>query len=149
MSTVLRLHRLPVVDFGHPPDPPAPQSRVLVAVPPAVDGSLDESSLASQARIQLRQCPSNGVALGLVVQAVTFVRVLGAAGTWIYAVLRLEVLGKILNVDRFNVAADGVLHLHAITRVLESNPLDAVRVLPDHQRSRRWNGTWSSVGVYV
>ena len=51
---VVGLNRLAVVHLGHPTHSSTPQSRVLVAVPPAVDSSLDESTLTAQAWVQLR-----------------------------------------------------------------------------------------------
>jgi hypothetical protein len=43
------LNRLTIVDLGHSADTSTPQSRVLVAVSPRVDSSLDQSSLSTQA----------------------------------------------------------------------------------------------------
>jgi hypothetical protein len=47
----------------------------------------------------LCQCPSDCVALGFVVQAVAFVLVFGAASARVHAVLGLEVLRKLVDVD--------------------------------------------------
>jgi hypothetical protein len=83
---------LAVVHLGHSSDSSAPKPRVLVAVPPAVDGPLDQPALASQARVQLRKGPAYGVALGLVVQTVSLVLILVATRSWVDTVLRLEIL---------------------------------------------------------
>lgn len=103
----------------------------MVAVSPAVNRSLNEASFASQARVELCQRPADRVTLSLVMQTVAFVLVLGAACAGVNAVLRLEVLGKFFDIDGLDVATDGVLHLDAVTRVLESNPLDPILVLAD------------------
>ena len=47
------LNCLAVVDLGHPSDAPTSQPRVLVTVPPAVDGPLDQATLSTEARVQL------------------------------------------------------------------------------------------------
>jgi hypothetical protein len=78
----------------------------------------------------LRQCPANRVALGLVVQPIALVLVFGATCARVYAVLSLEVLRQLVDVDRLDIAANGVFHLDAITRVLERYPLHSVLVLP-------------------
>lgn len=140
---------LAVVHLGHPPYSSTPQSRVLVAVTPAVDGSLDQPTLATQARVQLRQCPADGVALGLVVQAVTFVLLLVAACARVDAVLSFEVLGQLVDVDRLNIAADGVLHLHPVAAVLERDPLHAILILADNQWRSRRNWSRCSIGVHI
>jgi len=97
----------------------------------------------------LSQCPTDSVALRLVVQAVTLVLVLGATGARIDAVLSLEVLGKLINIDRLDVTADRVLHLDPVTRILECDPLYAILILPYYKRSRCGNGTRCSIGVDV
>lgn len=104
----------PVVHLGHSPYTSTPQPRVLIAVAPAVDCSLNQASLASQAGVQLRESPANSVALSLVMQAISFVVLLGAACAGVHTVLRLEVLGKFVYIDRFYVAANRVLHLDAV-----------------------------------
>ena len=140
-------HRLAVVHLGHAADASTPQPRVLVAVAPAVHGPLDQASLAPERRVQLRERPSDRVALGLVLQTVAAVLVLRAAGARIDAVFRLELGRQLLRVHRLDVASDGVLHLDAIARVLERDPLDAVLVLPDHQG--RGGGDWAGCSVRV
>ena len=126
------LNGLTVVDLGHPPDAPASQPRVLVAVPPAVDGPLDQASLSTKARVQLGQRPANRVALSLVHQPVAAVLVFAAACPGVHAVLRLEFRAQSLNVDRLDVAPDGVLHLDAVAGVFEGDPLDTIVILANN-----------------
>jgi len=121
----------------------------LVAVPPAVDGALDETTLSAKARVQLRQSPADGVAFSLVVKTVALVLVLGAASARVYTVLGLEVLRQLVNIDRLDIAADGVLHLDPVARVLKRDPLNAVLVLSNNQRCGCRNGTRCSIGVDV
>ena len=54
-------------DFGHAPDTTTTQPRVLITVSPAVNGALDQSSLLAEYRVQLGQCPTDGIAFGLIV----------------------------------------------------------------------------------
>lgn len=138
---------LAVVGLRHALDASAAEAGVLVRVPPAVDGALYEATLAAQTRVELRERPSDGVALGLVHEPVAAVLVLGAAGARVDAVLRLEVLRQGLDVDVLDVAADGVLHLDAVARVLEGYPLHAVGVLPDDEGRGRGYGPWRCAGV--
>ena len=138
---------LAVVDLRHASYPAASEAGVLVAVPPAVDCSLDQASLATQRRVELRQGPTNPVAIGLVHEAISTVRILGAACPGIHAVLLLEVRGQLIGVDRLHVASDGVFHLDSVPRVLKSNPLDAIAILPHHQGCSGRNRTRSSVRV--
>lgn len=84
------LNCLTVIDFGHPPNTSAPQSRILIAVSPAVNGSLNQSSLAAKTGVQLGQSPSNSVAFSFVNQTVSTVLVLAATSPWINAILSLE-----------------------------------------------------------
>jgi hypothetical protein len=133
----------------HPSYASTPQARVLVAVSPAVDRSLDEAALSAQARVQLCQRPANGVALGFVVQTIPLVLVFGAACAWVHAILGLEVLWQFVDIDRLYVAANCVLHLDAITGVLKSDPLDSVLVLPNDQRSGSRDWAWGSVRVDI
>lgn len=135
--------------LGHSAHATTPQSRILVAVPPAVDGALNETTLSAQAGVELCKSPANSVALSLVVETVTLVLVLGTAGAWVYTVLSLEILGKLVNIDRLDVTADRVLHLDPIARVLKGNPLNAILVLSNNQGSGCRNGTRRSVGVNV
>lgn len=147
MSPMLRRDRFPVVDFGHPPHSSAAEARVLVTVSPAIHRALDEAALASEAGVELSQSPAHRVALGFVVQSVAFVLVLGAARPRVNAILRLELLRETVHVHRFHVAPDGVLHLDSVSRVLESDPLHAVLVLPNNEGSRGGNGARRGVRV--
>jgi hypothetical protein len=144
-----RVYCLSVVHLGLSSHAATPQSRILVAVAPAVDCSLNQAPLASQAGVQLCERPTDVVAFGLVRQSISLVLVLGAARPRVDTVLGLEVLGKIFDVDGFNVAADGVLHLDTVARVLERNPLNAVLVLSHDQRRGGGNRTRRCVGVDV
>jgi hypothetical protein len=123
------LHCLARADLCHAANASGPQPGVLVAVPPAVNRALDQTALATKARVELGQRPAHGVALGLVDQAVSAVLVLAAARSWVDAILRLEVGTEGVNVDRLDIASDGVLHLYAIARVLECDPLHPIAVL--------------------
>ena len=138
---------LAVVQLGVSSDSSTSQFGVLIAVPPAIDRTLDQASFAAEAWIELGQGPSHGVALRFIVQAVASILVLATAGARVHAVFRLELGIEIVGVDRLDVAADRVLHLDSVSRVLKGNPLDAVVVLPDHQRCRGRNGARSSVGI--
>ena len=80
-------------------------------------------------------------------QAVALVLVLGAARARVDAVLGLEVLGEAVDVDRLDVAADGVLHLDAVARVLKGDPLNAVLVLPNDEGRGGRDGTGCGVLV--
>lgn len=131
----------------HSPDATTPQSRVLVAVSPTVDSTLNESALASQAGVKLRQRPAHCVALSLVVETVALVGILCAACARVNTVLGLEVRGKLIDVDRLYVTSNGVLHLDAIARVLKSNPLDTVLILSHNKWCCRRDGSGRSVGV--
>lgn len=132
MCPMLCGNRFSVVNLRHPPHSSAAESRVLVAVSPAVHGALDEAAFATEARVELSQRPSDRVALGFVVQPVSLVLVLGAARPRVHAVFRFEVGREAIHVDRFHVASDRVLHLDAVSRVLERDPLHSVLVLPHH-----------------
>lgn len=144
---MLNLIRLPVIDFGHPPHPPASESGILIAVPPAVHRPLDETALATQARVELGQCPSNCIALALIVQAVALVLILGATSSRVHAVLRLEFRGETVDIDRLNIATNGVLHLDTVSGVLECDPLNSVLVLSYNKRRSRGNRTRSRIGI--
>jgi hypothetical protein len=153
-----RRDRLTGVHLRLSPHATTPQSRILVAVTPAVNGPLNQAALASQAGVQLRERPTDGIAFSLVMQTVSLVLIFAAACTRVDAVLGLEVLGKFVDVDGFDIAANRVLHLHPIARVFESNPLHAVLVLPHNKRGSRRNRSrrsgrvnvrWRSSGVHV
>jgi hypothetical protein len=109
-----RLNRLSIVNLGHSADTTTPQSRVLVAVTPTVHSSLDQPPLSTKTRIELSQGPTNCVTLRLIHEAIAPVLVLAAASSWIDAVFRLEFRTESINIDRFDIASDCVLHLHAI-----------------------------------
>lgn len=132
---------LPGVDLGHAPDPSTPETRVLIAIPPAVDSPLDQATLLAEVRIELCQGPSDGIALALVVEAIAFVLLLAATRARIHAVGRLEVRAEFPDDDGFDVTADRVFHLDAIARVLEGDPLHTVAVLADHEGGRCRDGT--------
>lgn len=131
----------------HSPHATASQSGVLVAVAPAVDCALNQTSLAPQTRVQLCQRPTDCIALCLVMQTIALVRVFSAACTRVDTVFRLEVWGQLIDIDRFHVASDRVLHLDAIAGVLESNPLNTVLILAYYEGRCCGNGTRRSVGV--
>lgn len=133
--------------LGHAADTAAAQAHVLVAVAPRVDGALDKASLATERAVELGKGPADAVALRLVCQAVSAVLLLGAACSGVHAVLLLEVGSQLVRVDRLDVAADRVLHLDAVSRVLKGNPLHAVAVLADHEGRRGGNRAGGSVGV--
>lgn len=90
---------LAIVELGHSSNTSATQSRILIAVSPAVHSSLDQSSLATEAWVELSQSPSHRVTLSLVNQAVTAVLVLAAAGTRIDAVLGLELGAQAIDIN--------------------------------------------------
>ena len=138
-----------MIHLGHSPDATTPQPGVLVAIPPAVDSSLDQAPLSTERGVQLGQRPSHCIAFRLVLQAISPVLFLGAACSRINAVLRLEFRRQFLVVDRLHVTADGVLHLDPVARILERNPLNAIRILPDDQGGGRRNRTWGSIGVHT
>lgn len=135
-------HMLSVMNFGHSPHPPASQPLILVTIPPTVYRPLDQAPLSLQARVQLRQRPSDGVALGFVDQPIAAVLILTAAGSRIDAVLRPKLGRQLLHVDRFHIAPDRVFHFHSIARVFKRDPLHTVVVLVNHQRRRRRNRSW-------
>lgn len=89
---------LATVHLGHAANSSASESRILVAVAPAIHCALNQASLASQRHIELCQSPSDSVALSLVNQPVSAVLVLGAACPWVDAVLLLELWGELLDV---------------------------------------------------
>lgn len=119
----------------------------MVAVSPAVDRTLNETSLSPETRVELSQSPADRVAFAFVVQPVAFVLILWAASSRIDAVLGLEVLRELIDVDRLDIAADRVLHLDSISRILESNPLNTILILTNHKRGGGWDGSRSSIGV--
>lgn len=135
------------VDLGHAPHATRAQSRVLVAVAPAVDGALDEAALGAQTGVELCQGPADRVALALVDEPVAAVLILAAAGARVHAVLRLEFGAERVDVDGFHVAPDRVFHLDAVPRVLEGDPLHAVSVLAHNERCRCRDRPWGRAGI--
>lgn len=123
------LDRLSGRHLCHATNPSASQSNVLVAVTPAVNGSLDQSTLATQRHIQLSESPSYTVTVRFVHKAVTSVLFLWTACARINTVFLLEFGRKLVRVDRLDIAANGVFHLDSVTRVFKSDPLHAVTVL--------------------
>lgn len=146
---LLCLGGIPSVDLRHAADSPAPEARVLVAIPPAVDSTLDQPALLTQIGIQGSKRPADAVAFSLVVEAVAFVLILAATCARVHAIRSFEFLTQIVDVYRLNVAADRVLHLHTVTRVFERNPLHPVVVLTNNQRCRRRDRTGRCTWVRV
>lgn len=123
---------LAVIDFGHSSNSSASQSGILIAIPPAVNRSLNETSLSTKTSVQFSQCPTNGVALSLIHQSIPSVLLLAATSTRIDAIFRLEFWVELINIDGFDIASNGVFHLDTVSRVLKRNPLNAVVVLSNH-----------------
>lgn len=84
------LNLFALVHLCHTSNSSAAKSGILVAIAPAVDRSLDKSSLASERDVELGQSPTNTVAVGLVHQTVTAVLVLGTTCSGVDAVLLFE-----------------------------------------------------------
>ena len=142
------LHLLAIVDFGHSPNPSTTQSRILVAISPAIHCSLDQSSLSAQAWIQLRKCPAHRVAFRLINKAIATVLILLTAGPRIHTILGFEFGTQTVHIDGFHIASDGVFHLYSISRVLESDPLDPIVVLTYDKRSGCWYRPRRRVRIY-
>jgi hypothetical protein len=85
-----RRNGLSIVNLGHSPDTSASQTRILVAVSPTVHRSLNQSSLAAKARVQLSQSPAHRVALSLVNKTVASILIFATASSWIDTILRFE-----------------------------------------------------------
>lgn len=134
------LNRLSIGHLGHAANASTSQTRILVAVAPAVDCALDQASLSTKRRVKLGQGPAHCVAFRLVLQAVSTVLVLGTAGAGVDTVLGLEVARELVCVNRLDVATDGVLHLDPIARVFKCDPLHTIIILSDHERrsGRDW-----------
>lgn len=139
---------LSVVHLRHPPHTSTSQPWILIAVSPTIHSSLDQASLLTKWWVQLCQGPSDCIAFRLILQPVAPIVLLRTAGPRINTVLGLEILGELIRVHRLHVAAYGVLHLDSITRILERDPLDAILVLPNHERCRCWDWTRCSVGIH-
>lgn len=88
MSSGLNL--LSSIDFGHSAHSPAPQSWILIAISPAIHGSLNQSSFPPKTRIQFCQSPTDCVTLSLIDEAIASVLVFSAACTRVDAVLGFE-----------------------------------------------------------
>jgi hypothetical protein len=140
-------HSLPTANLCHPPYSSASQARILVTVTPAIHRALNQPPLPSQTWVELSQRPSHSIAFCLVVQPVTLVLIFGTARPWVHAILRLEFRCKCVCVHRLNVATDGVLHLHSVSRVFERNPLHAILVLSNDKRCRGRYWPRSSIGI--
>ena len=134
------------VDLSHTADPSAAQSRVLVAVAPAIDRTLDQPTLSPQSGIQLGQRPADSVAFCLVDQPVPAILVFTAARARVHAVLGFEFLRERVHDDGLHVTADGVFHFHAVSGIFEGDPLHAVAVLSYDQRGSGWDGAWCCTG---
>lgn len=135
--------------LGHAAHAPAAQSGILVAVPPTVDCSLNQTSLAAQGRVQLCKRPSDSVALRLILQPVSPILILGAACPRVNTVLSLELGRELIRVDRLHIASDRVLHLDTVPGIFERDPLNAVSILTNHEGSCGGNRPWSSIRVHT
>lgn len=144
-----RIHSFPTANLRHPPYSSASQAGILIAVTPAVHRPLNQPSLSPQTRVKLCQCPAYSVALGLVMQSIALVLIFRTAGPRVHAVLRLKILWKGNCFHRLDIAPDRVFHLHPVSRVLESDPLHAVLILPHNKRCRGGNWTGSSIRIYA
>lgn len=140
-------HLLPGVDFRHAPNPSASQPRILVAVSPTVHGPLDQAPFSPQTWIQIRQSPSDRVALGFVAESIAAVLVFGAAGSRINAIFGLELGRQMVHIDRFHITSDRVFHLHPISRILKRDPLHTIIVLAHHQRRGCGNRSWGCIRI--
>ena len=141
-------HLFSGVDFGHATDPSTPEFGILVAVAPAVDGTLDETAFAAQTGIEFGESPTDGVAFGFVEQPVSPVLIFAAAGARVDTVFVLEFRIQALDIDGFHIASDGVFHLDPVTRVFESDPLYTVVVLSNNERSRGWDWSGCCIGIH-
>lgn len=110
----MRRHLLSAVHLCHSSHTSAAEPRILVAVAPTVNGSLDQASLASERDVELRKRPADAVAISLVHETVATVLVLGTASSGVDTVFLLELGRKILDGYRLNIASDSVLHLYSI-----------------------------------
>ena len=138
-----------VVDFGHPPNSSAPQSRILVTVSPTVNGSLNQASLAAETGIQLGQSPTDRVAFCFVNQAVSSILVLAATSSRVNTILSFKLRAQGIHIHGFHVASDSVFHLNAIARILECNPLNTVVILSNNQWCGSWNWAWRGIWVHT
>lgn len=141
------LNLLSLVHLCHASHTSASETGILVTVAPAVNGSLDKTSLASEGNVELGQSPPNTVAIRLIHQTVTAILILGAACSGIDAVLLFELGGQLIDVDRLDITADGVLHLDPVPGILEGDPLHTVAILSDHERGSGRNRPRGRTGV--
>lgn len=125
-------NRLSSINLRHTTDPSAAQSRVLIAIAPAIDSTLNQTTLSSQSGIQICQRPADGIAFCFVDQSVPAILVFTATGARVHAVLRFEFLRERVHDDRFHVTPDGVFHLHPVSGIFEGDPLHAVAILSHH-----------------
>lgn len=146
-----RSRNLPLsrLDLCLSPDAPAPEPRVLIAVTPAVNSTLNKAPLSTQTGVQLSQSPTDSIALSLVVQSIALVLILWTASSRVNTILGPEILGQFLHVNRLDVAADGVLHLDPVSGILKRNPLNAVVILSHDKRGSCWYGTRRCVWVDI
>lgn len=140
---------LAAVKLRHAAHPATTEARVLVAVAPAVHGSLDQATLSAQRHVEMRQGPTYTVAIRLVHQTVPAVLLLGAARPGIDTVLLLELGRQLVRVDRLDVAPDGILHLYPVPRVFKGDPLDAIAILSHNGRGRGGDRAGRGVGVHA
>lgn len=133
--------------LGHAAYTATSQARILVAVAPAVDCSLNKTTFAAQRRVQLGERPAYCVAFAFVLQTVAPILLTGTQGSGIDTVFQLEVVRKFFGCDRLNVAANGVLHFDAIARVLKGYPLHATLILSNDKRCCGGNRTRRGVRV--
>ena len=138
---------VPLLDLGLPSDPSAAKSRVLIAVPPAIDRALDQATFPPQARVQFCKSPADRVAFCFVVEAIPLVVLLSTTSPRINTILVLEFGAERIHVHRLHITSDGILTLDSVPRILKRNPLHTITVLPHHQRGRGGNGSRSSARV--
>lgn len=143
-----RLNRFAIADLRHSSDSSTSQSRILIAVAPAVNSSLNQSSLSAKTRVQLCQGPTNGVAFGFIHQSIAAVLILAATSSGVNAVLSLEFWAESVNIDRFHITSDCVFHLYTVARILKGNPLNTIVVLSHDQRCCCWNWTRGSIWIH-
>lgn len=135
--------------FRHPSNPPTSQSRVLIAVSPAVDGPLNESPFLSEVGVELSESPAHGVAFTFVMQAIALVLIPPDTRSGIHTVGRFKFWAELLYIDGFDIAADLILHLYTISRILKGDPLHAIVVLANNERGggRYWTRCRIRVGA--
>lgn len=138
---------LAVVHLGHAAYAAASEAGVLIAIAPAINGALDQPSLAAQRRVELSKGPAHAIAIRLVHQPVSTVLILRAASPRIHAVLLLELGRKFVSRHRLNIASNRVFHLDPISGILKGNPLDTIAILSDNQRRGCGDRARRSVGI--